>query len=109
VTGSDGTTAPPGDEERVRIMARTIDEILAARWDEIDELWMREIRPAFGNMVGDEDFIKRIATPLSMRLLSIGIQAGIQGLTRSTPVFEKPFRVVVAPSGQVSIRFLESE
>ncbi|MFN0148192.1 MAG: hypothetical protein ACKVT1_16945 [Dehalococcoidia bacterium] len=43
-----------------------------------------------------------------MRLVSIGIQAGIQGLTRNTPIFEKPFRVVVAPSGQVSIRFLET-
>jgi hypothetical protein len=90
-------------------MASTIDDILTARWSEIDELWMREIRPAFGGMISDEDFIKRVATPLTMRLVSIGIQAGIQGLTRSTPIFEKPFRIVVAPSGQVSIRFLESD
>ncbi|MCC7363300.1 MAG: hypothetical protein IT303_02925 [Dehalococcoidia bacterium] len=93
------------DEERVKLMARTIDEVLNRRWSEIDELWMREIRPVFRDMITDEDFIKRIATPLSMRLISIGIQAGIQGLTSSHQVFDKPFRVVVAPSGQVSIRF----
>jgi hypothetical protein len=108
VTECNGAPAST-DEERVRVMARTIDEILRARWDEVDELWMREIRPVFGTMMTDEEFIKRIATPLSMRLISIGIQAGIHGITRGGRVFDKPFEVVVAPSGQVSVRFLDPD
>jgi hypothetical protein len=101
--------AHPTDEERVRVMAQTIDAIFQDRWPEIDELWMREIWPVFRNFISEEDFIKRIATPLSLRLLSIGLQAGIHGLTRSAPVFEKPFDVVVAPSGRVSIKFYDPE
>ena len=96
------------DEDRVKLIARTIDEVLGQRWDEVDELWMREIRPAFGDRISDEDFIQRVASPLSMRLISIGLQAGIHALTSAAPVFERPFRVVVAPSGQVSI-MLESD
>ncbi|MBI2766872.1 MAG: hypothetical protein HYX53_13305 [Chloroflexi bacterium] len=105
MTSPEPAPARPSDQEIVRQMKLTIDEILDARWTEVDELWMREIRPAFDPTISDEDFIKRIATPLTMRILSIGLQAGIQGLTRAAPIFEKPFDVVVAPSGQVSIRF----
>lgn len=94
------------DEEIRARIARTIDETLQRRWDEVDELWLREIRPVFGDAISDQDFIERVATPLSMRLLSIGIQAGIQGVASATPIFEKPFDFVVAPSGAVSIRFL---
>lgn len=97
---------PTTDEERVRVIARAIDELLSQRWAEIDELWLREIRPAFPG-ISDEEFMKRVAMPLSMRLLSIGVQTGIHALTRAAPVFDGPFRVVVAPSGQVSIRLGE--
>ncbi len=93
------------DEEIRGRIARTIDEALDRRWDEIDELWMRDIRPFFGDAISDEDFIKRVATPLSMRLISIGIQAGILGVASAVPIFEKPFEFTVAPSGAVSIRF----
>lgn len=86
-------------------MAATIDTFLSERWDQVDEMWMREVRPAFGNMISDEDFIKRVATPLSMKLIGIGIQAGIEGLARGQKLFGRPFQVVVAPSGQVSVRF----
>ena len=95
------------DEDIRRRMAETISATLDERWPEIDEMWMREIRPLFGDRISDEDFVKRISTPLSMRLLSIGIQAGILGIATNAPVFTKPFDFVVAPSGAVSIRFLE--
>ncbi|OAI40914.1 hypothetical protein AYO38_04905 [bacterium SCGC AG-212-C10] len=95
------------DETLRKQMTETIAGILDDRWTEVDEMWMREIKPILGVQISDEDFIKRIANPLTMRLLSIGIQAGIRGITDHAQVFEKPFRFVVAPSGAVSIRFLE--
>lgn len=94
------------DEEIRGRIARSIDETLEKRWDEIDELWLREIRPVFGDLISDEDFIKRVATPLSLRLVSIGIQAGITGVASAVQVFEKPFEFTVAPSGMASIRLL---
>src|SRR6185503_21147898 len=72
--------ADVSDEEIRRRMAESIEATLDERWPEIDEMWMREIRPLFGDRISDEDFVKRISTPLSMRLLSIGIQAGILGI-----------------------------
>src|SRR5687768_8928457 len=96
------------DEELRRLMTQTIARSLDERWPEIDELWLKEVRPLFGDAISDEDFVKRVSTPLSMKLLSYGIQAGIQGITEHARVFEKPFEFVVAPSGAVSIRFLEA-
>jgi hypothetical protein len=88
-------------------MTATIGRALEERWPEIDELWLREVRPLVHASISDEDLIKRVAMPLSMKLLSMGIQAGIRGITENATVFEKPFEFVVAPSGAVSIRFLE--
>ncbi len=97
------------DEERRQALARRIDEALDEKWPQIDELWTREILPLFQGMVSEEEFIKRIATPLSVRLVSIGIQAAILGVTSIAPVFESPFELVVAPSGAVSVRFLSPQ
>lgn len=99
---------PTSDQERISQMSRVIDEVLDDRWPEIEGMWMQEVRPAFGAALSDEDFIRHIATPLTMRMVSIGLQAGIESLTRNTKIFEKPFQVLVAPSGLVSIR-LEDE
>lgn len=95
------------DEDLRRDMTATIGRALEQRWPEIDELWLREVRPLVHASISDEDLIKRVAMPLSMKLLSMGIQAGIRGIADNAQVFERPFEFVVAPSGAVSIRFLE--
>jgi len=97
------------DEERRQVLARKIEEALIEKWPQIDELWMREIQPLFRGQISDEDFITRIATPLSLRLVSMGIQAAILGVTAIAPVFDNPFELVVAPSGAVSVRFLSPQ
>jgi hypothetical protein len=93
------------DEDLRRSMTQTIETVLDERWPDNDEMWRKEIRPIIRVEVNDEDFIKRIATPLTMKLLSIGIQAGIRGITDNAEVFEQEFEFMVAPSGAVGIRF----
>lgn len=95
------------DEELRQRMTETIARALDRRWPEVDELWIRQVKPLLAGDVSDEDFIKQLAMPLSLKLIGMGIQAGIQGLAENAAVFEKPFEFVVAPSGAVSIRFLQ--
>jgi hypothetical protein len=98
-------TEPVTDEELRRHIARSVDEQLQMKWPEVDELWLRQVRPLLAPEMADEEFMKRVAMPLSLRLISIGVQAGIFAVATGADVFEKPFEFVVAPSGTVSIRF----
>lgn len=96
--------APMTDEEKVKRISQAIAGFIDGRWDEVDDLWLNQVKPLLRVEVSDEDFIQRFAAPLSLRLISIGIQAGIEGITQAAPVFEGPFRMMVAPSGLVSIK-----
>jgi hypothetical protein len=95
---------PQTDQERLKLITQTISQHMEGRWDEIDELWVRQVKPLLRLEIEDEEFIKRLAAPISLRIMSIGIQAGLEGLLRASKVFDGPFRIHVAPSGTVSIK-----
>lgn len=105
----DENEGPKTDAEKVRIMTRVIDQVFDEHWSDIDGLWMQDIRPAFGDEVTDEEFMNRVALPITMKLLSVGLRAGIAGTTAHTKVFDKPYEFVVAPSGMVSLKFHEED